>query len=134
MVFHELCDISLNIELLNRGYLSLLLERIPLTSKNKALKVLRVCRKYDLIEQSEGATSYMQTDSCLQIVFVFPFHVIVLVQIICKVMSLHDCQNGELASALHWCLLAKVSIIRLVISLYGYTCNRKYYFDMASFY
>ena len=61
----------------NRGYLSLLLERIPLTSKNKALKVLRVCRKYDLIEQGEGTTSYMPTETLVYKLCVcvsFPCH------------------------------------------------------------
>ncbi|XP_065898623.1 nuclear pore complex protein Nup85-like [Dysidea avara] len=63
-----------------KGYLSLLLERVPLTSKSKALKVLSICHKYDLPSQALS---------------------------VCKVMASQECGNGRLASALYWCTQSK---------------------------
>ncbi|XP_077979606.1 nuclear pore complex protein Nup85-like [Glandiceps talaboti] len=65
---------------MGRHYLELYVERIPLQSERKALKVLRLCEKRGMELQAHG---------------------------ICKEMGMKALQNGRLGSALSWCIRSK---------------------------
>ncbi|XP_070580141.1 nuclear pore complex protein Nup85-like [Ptychodera flava] len=65
---------------MGRYYLELYIERIPLQSEKKALKVLRLCEKRAMESQAHG---------------------------ICKEMGMKALQNGRLGSALSWCIRSK---------------------------
>ncbi|XP_022103342.1 nuclear pore complex protein Nup85-like [Acanthaster planci] len=63
-----------------RHYLELFIERVPLQSERKATKVLRVCEEREMTEQ---------------------------VRSICKVLGMRALQQGQLGSALSWCIRSK---------------------------
>ncbi|XP_071948764.1 nuclear pore complex protein Nup85-like [Antedon mediterranea] len=63
-----------------RHYQELLVERIPLQTNKKALKLLEMCRDRDMKDQ---------------------------VKTICKVMCMQALHNGRLGSALSWCMQSK---------------------------
>ncbi|XP_038067379.1 nuclear pore complex protein Nup85-like [Patiria miniata] len=72
-----------------RHYLELFIERIPLQSERKAMKVLRVCEEREMTEQ---------------------------VRSICKVLGMRSLQQGRLGSALSWCIRSKDAAFATVLS------------------
>ncbi|XP_038633089.1 nuclear pore complex protein Nup85 [Scyliorhinus canicula] len=72
-----------------RVYLELYIERIPLNTERKALKVLRICEKRQMKEQ---------------------------VRSICKIMAMKAMRNNRLGSALSWSVRAKDSFFATLIS------------------
>ncbi|KAM4664480.1 nuclear pore complex protein Nup85 [Discoglossus pictus] len=74
---------------LGRIYLELHMERIPLTTERKALKVLRVCEQRQMSEQ---------------------------VRSICKTMAMQALRNSRLGSALSWSIRAKDAAFATLIS------------------
>ncbi len=63
-----------------RHYLELFIERVPLQSEKKAMKVLRICEEREMTDQ---------------------------VKSICKVLGMRSFQHGQLGSALSWCIRSK---------------------------
>ncbi|XP_033630190.1 nuclear pore complex protein Nup85-like [Asterias rubens] len=61
-------------------YLELFIERVPLQSEKKAMKVLRICEQREMTDQ---------------------------VKSICKVLGMRSFQHGQLGSALSWCIRSK---------------------------
>ncbi|XP_053564883.1 nuclear pore complex protein Nup85 [Bombina bombina] len=74
---------------LGRIYLELHIERIPLTTEKKALKVLRICEQRQMTEQ---------------------------VRSICKTMAMQALRNSRLGSALSWSIRAKDAAFATLIS------------------
>jgi len=72
-----------------RMYLELQIERVPLGTERKALKVLRVCEKRQMTEQ---------------------------VRSICKIMAKQALRNNRLGSALSWSIRAKDAAFATLIS------------------
>ncbi|XP_025053224.1 nuclear pore complex protein Nup85 isoform X2 [Alligator sinensis] len=72
-----------------RVYLELHIERIPLTTEQKALKVLRICEQRQMHEQ---------------------------VRSICKIMAMKALHNNRLGSALSWSIRAKDAAFATLIS------------------
>uniref|UniRef100_A0A8V5HHJ5 Nuclear pore complex protein Nup85 n=1 Tax=Melopsittacus undulatus TaxID=13146 RepID=A0A8V5HHJ5_MELUD len=72
-----------------RAYLELHIERIPLNTEQKALKVLRICERRQMQEQ---------------------------VRSICKIMAMKALRNNRLGSALSWSIRAKDSAFATLIS------------------
>ncbi|XP_061830280.1 nuclear pore complex protein Nup85 [Nerophis lumbriciformis] len=72
-----------------RVYLELQMERIPLDTERKALKVLRICEKRQMSEQ---------------------------VRSICKIMAMRALRNNRLGSALSWSIRAKDAAFATLIS------------------
>uniref|UniRef100_A0A7M4E759 Nuclear pore complex protein Nup85 n=1 Tax=Crocodylus porosus TaxID=8502 RepID=A0A7M4E759_CROPO len=72
-----------------RVYLELHIERIPLTTEQKALKVLRICEQRQMHEQ---------------------------VRSICKIMAMKALRNNRLGSALSWSIRAKDAAFATLIS------------------
>ncbi|XP_059509765.1 nuclear pore complex protein Nup85 isoform X5 [Stegostoma tigrinum] len=72
-----------------RIYLELYIERVPLTTERKALKVLRICEQRQMTEQ---------------------------VRSICKIMAMKAMRNNRLGSALSWSVRAKDSFFATLIS------------------
>ncbi|CAH2302430.1 nuclear pore complex Nup85 [Pelobates cultripes] len=72
-----------------RAYLELHIERIPLTTEKKALKVLQICEKRQMTEQ---------------------------VRSICKTLAMKALRNGRLGSALSWSIRAKDAAFATLIS------------------
>nr|XP_057905843.1 nuclear pore complex protein Nup85 isoform X2 [Doryrhamphus excisus] len=72
-----------------RVYLELQMERIPLHTERKALKVLRICEKRQMSEQ---------------------------VRSICKIMAMRALRNNRLGSALSWSIRAKDAAFATLIS------------------
>jgi nuclear pore complex protein Nup85 len=60
-----------------RHYMSLFIERVQLTTINKCLKVVQICHKYELKEQAQS---------------------------ICRVLARRAFDEGQLSTALTWCL------------------------------
>uniref|UniRef100_A0A8C5QWC0 Nuclear pore complex protein Nup85 n=1 Tax=Leptobrachium leishanense TaxID=445787 RepID=A0A8C5QWC0_9ANUR len=74
---------------LGRAYLELHIERIPLTTEKKALKVLRICEQRQMSDQ---------------------------VRSICKIMAMKTLRHGRLGSALSWSIRAKDAAFATLIS------------------
>ncbi|XP_078257347.1 nuclear pore complex protein Nup85 [Rhinoraja longicauda] len=74
---------------MGRVYLELFIERIPLTTERKALKVLRICEQRQMTEQ---------------------------VRSICKIMAMKALRSNRLGSALSWSVRAKDSFFATLIS------------------
>ncbi|XP_072299547.1 nuclear pore complex protein Nup85 [Eucyclogobius newberryi] len=72
-----------------RVYLELQIERVPLDTERKALKVLRICEERQMSEQ---------------------------VRSICKIMAMRALRNNRLGSALSWSIRAKDAAFATVIS------------------
>uniref|UniRef100_A0AAX7VLR8 Nuclear pore complex protein Nup85 n=1 Tax=Astatotilapia calliptera TaxID=8154 RepID=A0AAX7VLR8_ASTCA len=72
-----------------RVYLELQIERVPLETERKALKVLRVCEQRQMSEQ---------------------------VRSICKIMAMRALRNNRLGSALSWSIRAKDAAFATLIS------------------
>ncbi|XP_041073319.1 nuclear pore complex protein Nup85 isoform X1 [Carcharodon carcharias] len=72
-----------------RIYLELYIERVPLNTERKALKVLRICEQRQMTEQ---------------------------VRSICKIMAMKAVHNNRLGSALSWSVRAKDSFFATLIS------------------
>uniref|UniRef100_A0A8D3DDL4 Nuclear pore complex protein Nup85 n=1 Tax=Scophthalmus maximus TaxID=52904 RepID=A0A8D3DDL4_SCOMX len=72
-----------------RVYLELQIERVPLDTERKALKVLRICEQRQMSEQ---------------------------VRSICKVMAMRALRNNRLGSALSWSIRAKDAAFATLIS------------------
>ncbi|XP_058509886.1 nuclear pore complex protein Nup85 [Solea solea] len=72
-----------------RVYLELQIERVPLDTERKALKVLRVCEQRQMSEQ---------------------------VRSICKIMAMRALRNNRLGSALSWSIRAKDAAFATLIS------------------
>ncbi|XP_053153182.1 nuclear pore complex protein Nup85 isoform X2 [Hemicordylus capensis] len=72
-----------------KAYLELHIERIPLDTENKALKVLRICEQRMMNEQ---------------------------VRSICKIMAMKAVRNNRLGSALSWSIRAKDAAFATLIS------------------
>uniref|UniRef100_A0A3P8VZU6 Nuclear pore complex protein Nup85 n=1 Tax=Cynoglossus semilaevis TaxID=244447 RepID=A0A3P8VZU6_CYNSE len=72
-----------------RVYLELLIERVPLDTERKALKVLRICEQRQMSEQ---------------------------VRSICKIMAMRTLRNNRLGSALSWSIRAKDAALATLIS------------------
>ncbi|XP_062307845.1 nuclear pore complex protein Nup85 isoform X2 [Osmerus eperlanus] len=72
-----------------RVYLELQIERVPLDTERKALKVLRICEKRQMTEQ---------------------------VRSICKIMAKRALRNNRLGSALSWSIRAKDAAFATLIS------------------
>ncbi|XP_078063807.1 nuclear pore complex protein Nup85 [Mustelus asterias] len=72
-----------------RIYLELYIERIPLNTERKALKVLRICEQRQMTEQ---------------------------VRSICKIMAMKAIRNNRLGSALSWSVRAKDAFFATLIS------------------
>ncbi|XP_061702416.1 nuclear pore complex protein Nup85 [Syngnathoides biaculeatus] len=72
-----------------RVYLELQMERIPLETERKALKVLRICEQRQMSEQ---------------------------VRSICKIMAMRALKNNRLGSALSWSIRAKDAAFATLIS------------------
>ncbi|XP_061557568.1 nuclear pore complex protein Nup85 isoform X2 [Phycodurus eques] len=72
-----------------RVYLELQMERIPLDTERKALKVLRICEQRQMSEQ---------------------------VRSICKIMAMRALRNNRLGSALSWSIRAKDAAFATLIS------------------
>ncbi|XP_062388208.1 nuclear pore complex protein Nup85 [Sardina pilchardus] len=88
-----------------RVYLELLIERVPLDTERKALKVLRICEKRQMNEQ---------------------------VRSICKIMAKRALRNNRLGSALSWSIRAKDAAFATLISerfLQDY-CSRGTFSDL----
>ncbi|XP_076121295.1 nuclear pore complex protein Nup85 [Alosa pseudoharengus] len=88
-----------------RVYLELLIERVPLDTERKALKVLRICEKRQMNEQ---------------------------VRSICKIMAKRALRNNRLGSALSWTIRAKDAAFATLISerfLQDY-CSRGTFSDL----
>eukprot|EP00076_Gallus_gallus_P027549 XP_015150887.1 nuclear pore complex protein Nup85 isoform X1 [Gallus gallus] len=88
-----------------RVYLELHIERIPLNTEQKALKVLRICEQRQMHEQ---------------------------VRSICKIMAMKALRNNRLGSALSWSIRAKDAAFATLISdrfLKDY-CERGYFSDL----
>ncbi|NXU56460.1 NUP85 protein, partial [Turnix velox] len=100
-----------------RVYLELHIERIPLTTEQKALKVLRICEERQMHEQGDFYTSFFwsvtseatQTDS-------FPLSLFPAVRSICKIMAMKALRNNRLGSALSWSIRAKDAAFATLIS------------------
>lgn len=80
-------------------YMQLLVERVPLTTERKANKVIHLCQRYHLKEQSESP-------SVLKTPFSPPS---LLVKGVCKVLAMRAYKSGRLGAALTWCIRGKVS-------------------------
>ncbi|XP_067472343.1 nuclear pore complex protein Nup85 [Thunnus thynnus] len=74
---------------LGRVYLELQIERVPLDTERKALKVLRICEQRQMSEQ---------------------------VRSICKIMAMRALRNNRLGSALSWSIRAKDAAFATLIS------------------
>ncbi|XP_019745339.1 nuclear pore complex protein Nup85 [Hippocampus comes] len=88
-----------------RVYLELQMERIPLDTERKALKVLRICEQRQMSEQ---------------------------VRSICKIMAMRALRNNRLGSALSWSIRAKDAAFATLISerfLQDY-CSRGSFSDL----
>ncbi|CAK6964840.1 nuclear pore complex protein Nup85 [Scomber scombrus] len=88
-----------------RVYLELQIERVPLDTERKALKVLRICEQRQMSEQ---------------------------VRSICKIMAMRALRNNRLGSALSWSIRAKDAAFATLISekfLQDY-CNRGTFSDL----
>ncbi|NWH76981.1 NUP85 protein, partial [Piaya cayana] len=72
-----------------RAYLELHIERIPLNTEHKALKVLRICERRQMHDQ---------------------------VRSICKIMAMKALRNNRLGSALSWSIRAKDAAFATLIS------------------
>ncbi|XP_067860560.1 nuclear pore complex protein Nup85 [Heptranchias perlo] len=72
-----------------RVYLELYIERVPLVTERKALKVLRICEQRQMTEQ---------------------------VRSVCKIMAMKAVRNNRLGSALSWSIRAKDSFFATLIS------------------
>ncbi|KAK5856393.1 hypothetical protein PBY51_007993 [Eleginops maclovinus] len=72
-----------------RVYLELQIERVPLNTERKALKVLRICEQRQMSEQ---------------------------VRSICKIMAMRALKNNRLGSALSWSIRAKDAAFATLIS------------------
>ncbi|KAG7243604.1 hypothetical protein INR49_011161 [Caranx melampygus] len=72
-----------------RNYLELQIERVPLDTERKALKVLRICEQRQMSEQ---------------------------VRSICKIMAMQALRNNRLGSALSWSIRAKDAAFATLIS------------------
>lgn len=72
-----------------RVYLELQIERVPLETEHKALKVLRICERRQMSEQ---------------------------VRSICKIMAMRALRNSRLGSALSWSIRAKDAAFATLIS------------------
>ncbi|CAN9505904.1 unnamed protein product [Ophioblennius macclurei] len=72
-----------------RVYLELQIERVPLETERKALKVLRICEQRQMLEQ---------------------------VRSICKIMAMRALRNNRLGSALSWSIRAKDAAFATLIS------------------
>lgn len=88
-----------------RVYLELQIERVPLDTERKALKVLRICEQRQMSEQ---------------------------VRSICKIMAMKALRNNRLGSALSWSIRAKDAAFATLISerfLQDY-CNKGTFSDL----
>lgn len=88
-----------------RVYLELQIERVPLDTERKALKVLRICEQRQMSEQ---------------------------VRSICKIMAMRALRNNRLGSALSWSIRAKDAAFATLISerfLQDY-CNKGTFSDL----
>ncbi|XP_064393229.1 nuclear pore complex protein Nup85-like [Halichondria panicea] len=65
-----------------RAYMEAYIERVPVDSERKVVKVLRVCEKYQLKEKAQS---------------------------VCRVQAMRAYQNGRLGVALSWCIRGKDS-------------------------
>ncbi|KAI5283052.1 nuclear pore complex protein Nup85 isoform X2 [Manis pentadactyla] len=74
---------------LGRVYLELHIERIPLSTERKALKVLRICEQRQMTEQ---------------------------VRSICKILAMKAVRNNRLGSALSWSIRAKDAAFATLVS------------------
>ncbi|XP_055510012.1 nuclear pore complex protein Nup85 isoform X1 [Leucoraja erinacea] len=74
---------------MGRVYLELFIERVPLSTERKALKVLRICEQRQMTEQ---------------------------VRSICKIMAMKALSSNRLGSALSWSVRAKDSFFATLIS------------------
>lgn len=83
-----------------RHYMQLLLERIALTSDKTANKVIFLCQRYQLKEQSECWR--VQAPFCLCV------HGNSAVQNVCKVMAMKAYCRKRLGAALTWSIRGKV--------------------------
>ncbi|XP_066090103.1 nuclear pore complex protein Nup85 isoform X2 [Saccopteryx bilineata] len=90
---------------LGRVSLELYIERIPLTTEQKALKVLRICEQRQMTEQ---------------------------VRSICKILAMKAVRNNRLGSALSWSIRAKDAAFATLVSdrfLRDY-CERGWFSDL----
>ncbi|XP_075994900.1 nuclear pore complex protein Nup85 [Genypterus blacodes] len=88
-----------------RVYLELQIERVPLDTERKALKVLRICEQRQMLEQ---------------------------VRSICKIMAMRALRNNRLGSALSWSIRAKDAAFATLISerFLQYYCIRGSFSDL----
>lgn len=106
-----------------RVYLELQIERVPLDTERKALKVLRICEHRQMSEQGNTIYSPLTHPFCI-IVFCFPLQhglkpLITYpfpVRSICKIMAMQALRNNRLGSALSWSIRAKDAAFATLIS------------------
>lgn len=74
---------------IGRGHLEKYIEKIPLDNERKALKLINLCDKYNLVEQKHG---------------------------ICKSMGMQSLRRRRLGVALSWCLRAKDEVFASILT------------------
>lgn len=107
-----------------RVYLELLIERVPLDTERKALKVLRICEQRQMSEQGTEASSVcIQTEKSNNAFWftvmgdLWPSRVCLSsVRSICKIMAMRTLRNNRLGSALSWSIRAKDAALATLIS------------------
>lgn len=87
--------------------MSALVERIPLTTERKALKVIRVCQLHQLTAEGEWRPSWTSQLCCSNRV---PLkHCLYdAARSICRVLAVRAYRRGRLGNSLTWCIRAKV--------------------------
>ncbi|XP_030893292.1 nuclear pore complex protein Nup85-like isoform X1 [Leptonychotes weddellii] len=88
---------------LGRVSLELHIERIPLSTEQKALKVLRICEQRQMTEQGRSGLGSA-------------WNLLLPVRSICKILAMKAVRNNRLGSALSWSIRAKDAAFATLVS------------------
>nr|XP_035944581.1 nuclear pore complex protein Nup85 isoform X2 [Halichoerus grypus] len=88
---------------LGRVSLELHIERIPLSTEQKALKVLRICEQRQMTEQGRSGLGSA-------------WNLLLAVRSICKILAMKAVRNNRLGSALSWSIRAKDAAFATLVS------------------
>lgn len=103
-----------------RVYLELHIERIPLSTEQKALKVLRICEQRQMHEQGwcifQSRCFAVLQLNLLTLTLALLCPASPQVRSICKIMAMKALRNNRLGSALSWSIRAKDAAFATLIS------------------
>lgn len=69
-----------------------LVERVPITTSTKALKLIRLCQRYEMTEEGQLMVTWLVCSR------------VPVAQSICRVLARRCYGDGRMGSALTWCI------------------------------